>query len=126
MQSPFNRWSLRNRLTLGIVLLSAISFSAIFGLATVTMRGYLISQVDEQLTNIAGGTTMRLDRTGIETEAQELPDDDDRPAPRRRRNGNPLRRLPSTISATVIDANGNLVGGLGGDLNRSQIGRAHV
>lgn len=121
MQSPFHRWSLRNRLTLGIVLLSAISFSAIFGLATLTMRGYLISQVDEQLTNIAGGTTMRLDRTGIETEAQELPDDDDRPAPKPKRNGNPLRRLPSTISATVIDANGNLVGGLGGDLNRSQV-----
>ena len=120
MHSPFNRWSLRSRLTLGIVLLSAISFSAIFGLATVTMRNYLVSQVDEQLTSIAGGTTMRLDRAGIETEAQEVPDEDDRPA-RPQRNQNPLRRLPSTISATVVDSNGNLVGGLGGDLNRNQV-----
>ena len=121
MQSPFHRWSLRNRLTLGIVLLSAISFSAIFGLATVTMRGYLISQVDDQLNIVAGGTTLRLDRAGIETEAQEVPDNDDNPRPKPQRNRNPLKRLPSTISATVIDSYGKIVGGLGGDLNRNQV-----
>lgn len=121
MQSPFSRWSLRNRLTLGIVLLSSISFVAIFGLATLTMRGYLISQVDEQLTNIAGGTTMRLDRTGIETEDSEASEGENRPIKKPRRNGNPLRRLPSTISATVIDSAGKIVGGLGGDLNRNQV-----
>jgi two-component system OmpR family sensor kinase len=104
--------SLRNRLTIGVLVLSAFGFaSAGFG-AQALLKNYLINQVDEQLLSVVGGTADRLDRAGIANEA-----DDDQPA----RASTPLNRVPTSISVTVLDPFGNLVGGIGGDLNSNQV-----
>ena len=107
--------SLRNRLTIGVLVLSAIGFvGAGFG-SQALLRNYLISQVDEQLISVVGGVSDRLDRAGIESDR----DDDDNPA--EARTVTPLNRVPTSISVTVLDPFGNLIGGIGGDLNSNEI-----
>jgi two-component system OmpR family sensor kinase len=46
MISPFSNWSLLNRLTLGVVLLSAMGFLASDVAAQTLMRSYLTQQMD--------------------------------------------------------------------------------
>lgn len=112
MKSPFANSSLRNRLTVGVLVLSAFGFAgAGFG-AQALLKNYLINQVDEQLLSVVGGTADRLDQAGITR-------DDDRP--RAERATTPLNRVPTSISVTVLDPFGNLIGGIGGDLNSDQI-----
>ena len=107
--------SLRNRLTIGVLVLSAIGFvGAGFG-SQALLRNYLISQVDEQLISVVGGVSDRLDRAGIESDDD---DDDDEAA---KRTVTPLNRVPTSISVTVLDPFGNLIGGIGGDLNSNEI-----
>jgi len=112
MRSPFANSSLRNRLTVGVLVLSAFGFAgAGFG-AQALLKNYLINQVDEQLLSVVGGTADRLDQAGIAR------DEDD---PQTARAITPLNRVPTSISVTVLDPFGNLVGGIGGDLNSNQI-----
>ena len=112
MKSPFANSSLRNRLTIGVLVLSAFGFAgAGFG-AQALLKDYLIKQVDNQLLSIVGSTADRLDRAGIADDR-----DDDGPA----RAMQPLDRVPTSISVTVLDPFGNLIGGIGGDLNSSQV-----
>ena len=111
MRSPFANSSLRNRLTVGVLVLSAFGFAgAGFG-AQALLQDYLIHQVDEQLLSVVGGVADRLDQAGIAR------DEDDESA----RAATPLNRVPTSISVTVLDPFGNLVGGIGGDLNSNQI-----
>lgn len=113
MKSPFANSSLRNRLTIGVLVLSAIGFvGAGFG-AQALLKNYLIKQVDEQLLSVVGGTADRLDRAGIED------DHDNNTA--KARPVTPLNRVPTSISVTVLDPFGNLIGGIGGDLNSNEI-----
>ena len=106
--------SLRNRLTIGVLVLSAIGFvGAGFG-SQALLRNYLINQVDDQLLSVVAGTAERLDQAGIERDR----DDDD---PTTARAVTPLNRVPTSISVTVLDPFGNLVGGIGGDFNSNQI-----
>jgi len=56
-----------------------------------------------------------LDRAGIARDA----DDDD--GQRSAQTATPLNRVPTSISVTVLDPFGNLVGGIGGDFNSNQI-----
>ena len=58
--------SLRNRLTIGVLVLSAIGFIGAGVGSQALLRNYLIHQVDEQLISVIGGTAERLDRAGIE------------------------------------------------------------
>ncbi len=112
MRSPFANSSLRNRLTVGVLVLSAFGFAgAGFG-AQALLQDYLIHQVDDQLLSVVGGVADRLDQAGIARD-----DDDDESA----RAATPLNRVPTSISVTVLDPFGNLVGGIGGDLNSNQI-----
>ena len=105
--------SLRNRLTIGVLVLSAIGFvGAGFG-SQALLRNYLIGQVDEQLISVVAGVSERLDRAGIESDE----DDDDAAT----RTVTPLNRVPTSISVTVLDPFGNLIGGIGGDLNSNEI-----
>ena len=60
-----NQWSLRSRLTIGIVLLSAIGFAASFYGTSAALKGYLIGQIDNELNSVVGGTAMRLDRGAV-------------------------------------------------------------
>jgi two-component system OmpR family sensor kinase len=113
MRSPFANSSLRNRLTIGVLVLSAIGFiGAGFG-AQALLKDYLIKQVDDQLLSVVGGTAQRLDQAGIAH-------DDDDPAGTSR-SATPLNRVPTSISVTVLDPFGNLIGGIGGDLNSNKI-----
>ena len=116
LQFSVNNWSLRDRLTAGILILSSFGFIGA-GIGSQTLlRDYLINQVDEQLLSVVGETSDQLDRAGIEdTSSQEnAPEFSDSAA-------TPLDRVPTSISVTVLDPFGNLVGGLGGDLNSNQI-----
>ena len=106
--------SLRNRLTIGVLVLSAIGFVGAGVGSQALLRDYLINQVDEQLLSVVGGTADRLDRAGIAND-----DDDD--SPTTARAVTPLNRVPTSISVTVLDPFGNLIGGIGGDLNSNKI-----
>ena len=122
MRSPFATWSLRSRLTLGIVILTALGY---FGASLVTqslLKGYLTSEVDKQITAIAEETLPRIQQSGIAHDLNEshFEGDDD--------HGNfkpvkpaPLSRIPTSSSVTLLDPQGAVVGGLGGDLNASSI-----
>jgi two-component system, OmpR family, sensor kinase len=54
-----------------------------------------------------------------ETVKSEKRSDEDSPASEE--PNSPLQRIPTTTSLTVLDADGNVVGGLGGDLNKASI-----
>lgn len=111
-----NDWansSLRNRLTIGVLVLSAIGFVGAGVGSQALLRDYLINQVDEQLLSVIAGTSERLDRAGIERDK----DEDAATA----RAVTPLNRVPTSISVTVLDPFGNLIGGIGGDFNSNQI-----
>ena len=116
LQFSVNNWSLRDRLTAGILILSSFGFIGA-GIGSQTLlRDYLINQVDEQLLSVVGETSDQLDRAGIEdTSSQENAREFSDSA------ATPLDRVPTSISVTVLDPFGNLVGGLGGDLNSNQI-----
>jgi two-component system OmpR family sensor kinase len=122
MQSPFRTWSLRSRLTLGVVLLTALGYFAASFLTQSLLKGYLTSEVDRQITAIAEGTTPRIQEAGIAHESGENhfgPDEDhgvSAPA-----KPLPLTRIPTSSSVTLLDSNGNVVSGLGGDLNSAPI-----
>lgn len=125
MKSPLRKSSLRNRLSVGVLLLSALAFAASGVAVQSSLHSYLMGQVDEQLLSVVGGTTLRLDRAGIAN--------DDEGVQRReeiKNKGNPARvaappapltRVPTSTSVTLIDPFGNIIGGLGGDLNANQI-----
>ena len=115
MKSPFANSSLRNRLTIGVLVLSAIGFIGAGVGSQALLRNYLIHQVDEQLLSVVGGTAQRLDQAGIAR------DDEDDERPNSARAATPLNRVPTSISVTVLDPFGNLVGGIGGDLNSNKI-----
>ena len=117
MKSPFANSSLRNRLTVGVLVLSAIGFIGAGVGAQALLKNYLINQVDDQLLSVVNGTADRLDQAGI---ARDDDDDDDR-GPQTARATTPLNRVPTSISVTVLDPFGNLVGGIGGDLNSNQV-----
>jgi two-component system OmpR family sensor kinase len=118
MNSPFSQWSLRNRLVLGVVILSTLGFIASGVVAQKQLKSFLIHQIDNQLINVATDSLPRVDRAGIvDDELRERRDhnrqDDDNPTP--------LDRVPSATSVTVLDETGIVVGGIGGDLNSVSI-----
>ena len=121
MNSPFRTWGLRSRLTLGIVILSAIGFFAA-SLATQTLlKGYLIKEVDNQLAVITSGTFARIEQSGIAHEVNESRHGDDGQRPLGQGLGSPLTRIPTSASLTLLDAQGTVVGGIGGDFNTTSI-----
>jgi two-component system OmpR family sensor kinase len=119
MISPFSNWSLLNRLTLGVVLLSAMGFLASDVAAQTLMRSYLTQQMDSELLSVAGGSFPRVERAGIAREARGYQSNDesnenDAPAV-------PLQSVPSSISLTLIGPAGIILGQIGGDLNSTEI-----
>ena len=121
-------WSLRSRISLGVVLLTALGFLASAIVAQNALQSYLSTQIDHELEAITGGTLPRILRAGIAYEAlenhrrngQEL-EEGDKDSPASEEPNSPLQRIPTTTSLTVLDADGNVVGGLGGDLNKASI-----
>ena len=114
VRTPLSLWSLRNRLILAAVVLTALAISASDFAANTALRSYLISQVDQQLLDISGGSLTRLDRAGIE---EENSTENDSPF----REFRPLRGVPTSVSVTLLDVDGNFIGRVGGDLSKEQI-----
>lgn len=115
-----NQWSLRVRLTIGIVVLTALGFTAAFFGASNALKGYLVDQIDTELMNLAGGTAMRLDRGALLAN-----DEDEFPGRHHNEHGEaiptPLQRIPTTLSLTLLSADGVIQGALGGDLATYEI-----
>ena len=121
MRSPIATWSLRSRLTLGIVLLTAIGFFTASLATQSLLKSYLTQEVDSQLSTITTGTFARIQQSGI---AREVGESDDHRAGKpqsKRAMAAPLTRVPTSASLTLLDMQGNVVGGLGGDLNSAPI-----
>jgi two-component system OmpR family sensor kinase len=124
-------WSLRSRISLGVVLLTAFGFLASGIVAQNALQSYLTTQIDHELEAITGGTLPRILRAGIAHEALEShrgnglgrnnEGDDDDEFPAGAQPNSPLQRIPTTTSLTVLDVDGNIIGGLGGDLNKASI-----
>ena len=121
MSRPFSQWSLRNRLVLGVVILSTLGFIASGVVAQNQLKSFLIHQIDDQLINVGSGALPRVNLAGIvdDDEYQERrgrPERDDDDVPQ-----TPLDRVPTSTSLTLLDSNGAVVGGIGGDLNRVSV-----
>lgn len=119
MKPSFSSWSLLNRLTLGVVLLSTLGFVASDIAAQSLLRNYLTNEVDNELLSIAGGSIPRLERAGIESDEDEFKDG--RQHERREANPTPLRNIPTSTSVTLIGPGGIVLGQIGGDLNATEI-----
>lgn len=117
MHSPLSNWSLLNRLTLGVVLLSAMGVVASDVAAQTLLRTYLTQQMDSELISVAGGSLPRVERAGIAFEARDEDDENDEA----RTAEVPLQRVPTSISVTLIGPAGIVLGQIGGDLNRTEI-----
>ena len=63
--SSLRTWSLRSRLTLGILLLSAFGFILSSLVARQALEGYLVGQVDTQLTTLAKTSLPVIASAGI-------------------------------------------------------------
>jgi two-component system OmpR family sensor kinase len=116
MNSPFSQWSLRNRLVLGVVILSILGFITSGVVAQKQIESFLIHQVDDQLISVASGSLPRVNLAGI------VDDDFEERRGRYGRDGDdapptPLNQVPTSTSLTLLDANGAVVAGIGGDLN---------
>jgi len=132
VSNPFSLWSLRSRLVVGVVVLSALGFGASDVAARNSLRSFLVNQVDTQLTSVAGGSVLRLDRAGIAPDDNSLPptstseSNDGKTSPTTRSQTTtlrPLRSVPTSMSVTLLDPHGNILGVIGGDLNTQEIGK---
>ncbi len=119
MKTPLSNWSLLNRLTLGVVLLSTLGFVASDIAAQSLLRNYLTHEVDKELLSITGGSIPRLERAGIESDEDDF--EGARQHERRDANPTPLRNIPTSTSVTLIGPGGIVLGQIGGDLNATEI-----
>jgi len=124
MKSPLRTWSLRSRLTLGMVLLAAFGFLLSSVVVKNALESYLIGQVDSQLLALSQSALPQIVESGIAQDQDDLlarhNQERERPINQPRARG-PLSRIPTTFSLTVLDANGIVTGQLGGDLNSAPI-----
>lgn len=110
-------WSLRSRLTLGILLLTTFGF-VLSGLVTKqALESYLVGQVDRQLLSLSEFSLPRIAESGIVGD-----EDDDERGREQRPVGppTPFSRIPTAISVTLLDSSGRIISELGGDLNAAQ------
>lgn len=114
-----SNWSLLNRLTLGVVLLSTLGFVASDIAAQSLLRSYLTSEVDKELLSIAGGSIPRLEQAGIASDEDDFEERGDHK--NREIKPAPLRNIPTSTSVTLLGPGGIVLGQIGGDLNATEI-----
>lgn len=122
MKSPFRTWSLRSRLVLGVVILSAAGFILSSIVAQQALRSYLLQQVDNELLTLSGSSLPRIAEAGIARESDDYEESHEpghnRPTQRPR---TPFQRIPTSTSVTLLDSTGSVTAGLGGDLNAASV-----
>jgi len=111
----FSEWSLRNRLLLATVVVAAIGIGASDFAANAELRGFLIRQVDSQLSSVAGGTVSRLVRAGIAPNPDTQSDATQSTTPEFH-PVSPLSGVPTATSVTLLDPTGVMLGQLGGEI----------
>ena len=124
MKSPFRTWSLRSRLVLGVVLLSAAGFILSSVVAQQALRSYLLQQVDNELLSLSGSSLPRIAEAGIAADGDDYygHHDENRPRPgSSQAPRTPLQRIPTATSVTLLDSTGSVTAGLGGDLNAASV-----
>lgn len=130
VSNPLSLWSLRNRLIVGVVVLSALGFIASDFVARSSLHSFLLAQVDTQLKSVAGGSVLRLDRAGIAPDDNSIPpsgaDEENgatstTPKNQAKATLSPLRQVPTTMSVTLLNPAGKVLGVIGGDLNTQAI-----
>ena len=127
VSNPLSLWSLRNRLIVGVVVLSALGFIASDIAARSSLHSFLMAQVDTQLKSVAGGSVLRLDRAGIAPDDNAVPPTSSDEAPtsaaktQAKATLRPLRSVPTTMSVTLLNPYGKVLGVIGGDLNTQAI-----
>ena len=109
VRTPLSLWSLRNRLILATVVMASLAIIASDFAANAALRTYLISQVDKGLVNISNASLTRLEASGITPPEAALEDSPFKILP-------PLSGVPTTVSVTLLDRDGNLIGRIGGEL----------
>ena len=118
--SPLRTWSLRSRLVLGVVLLSAAGFILSSVVAQQALRSYLMQQVDNELLTLSGSSLPRIAEAGIAEDSDDYigRHEEERPhQPNSQGPRTPLQRIPTATSVTLLDSSGRITAGLGGDLN---------
>ena len=120
-KNPLSSASLRTRLLVGVLLLSALGFLASDLVAQNAMQKFLLKQVDDQLISVADGALLRVDRAGIQSDSDSDEMTGHSSAKAASAPETPLRSVPSSVSITLLDPFGNYVGGVGGDLNAQKI-----
>ncbi|MEY4024226.1 MAG: hypothetical protein RLZ23_1187, partial [Actinomycetota bacterium] len=123
MRSPIRTWSLRSRLVLGVVILTAIGYVLSGIVAQSALKSYLLQEVDAQLVSISGGTLPRVAEAGIANDRDDYPHiDGHHPKPdASTKPQSPLQRIPTSTSVTLLDSTGTVTAELGGDLNASSV-----
>lgn len=118
-------WSLRSRLVLGVVLLTTMGFVISGIVAQQALRSYLVSQVDDELLALSGGTLPRIAESGIideESREEFFEERGRRPGQEAERRSAPLSRIPTSTSVSLLDPAGRVISEIGGDLNIAPIG----
>ena len=122
MKSPLRTWSLRSRLVLGVVILTACGFILSSIVARQSLQSYLLQQVDSQLLNLSGETLPRIAEAGIARDTDDYVENHqsgkNRPTARPR---TPLTRIPTSTSVALLDSNGVVTAALGGDYNTAPV-----
>ncbi len=124
MKSPFLTWSLRSRLVLGVVLLSAAGFVLSSMVAQRALHSYLLQQIDAELLTLSGGSLPRVAEAGIAHDPDDLAathTNDKKHSQLTPTVRTPLQRIPTSTSVTLLNARGLVTGALGGDLNAAPV-----
>jgi two-component system OmpR family sensor kinase len=108
--------SLRGRLVITVVTLTAIALIITDITATIILRDNLTSRIDAQLRAVAGGPTLRLDQMHLND-----PIDDGTTTPLGTKQP---RRVPNSITLTLLDPTGKVVNQFGGGANNSDLSDA--
>ncbi len=101
------KWPLRTRLVAITVLFTAVTIALSDFVATTAVGSYLVTQIDQENTSIAASTVSRLDRFGIDPNA-ELEGGLSSSA-------RPLGRVPTATIINVVDDQGALIAQIGGE-----------
>lgn len=110
------QWSLRNRLVLGVVILGTLGITGSDLAAQTAFRTFLIAQIDAQLATTSTSSVLRLDRAGIYNDGDESGEGAPLFQP-----FEPIREVPSDISISLLDAEGVVIGTLGGSQSPQQV-----